>query len=288
HLQGKIVLPDLFRLSQMGNLSSGFAPAVSGRLLATPRFPDLALEADLHGNHRCAKCPFRPHPFPGDLHCRCCPLHYPPSPPASCLAHHFRRGLSGGDCHVLVRLGDWGRGSRLALHPGGLLGGLLRASGGGLSSGWGEPPSSPGRGSQLQPPVEDSGVGATCGRGGCLQRSHHRHRHRSSLLLHHRALCQVREDRGPQHRPLHPLHPDGQHSPAEHHGAAFVHPQPDFLLQGAAGGAAGRGGGPRPLSGAAEKRTGDAPPQRGQFIAPKDPPAHFPPLSLKKRGFWGA
>lgn len=53
HIQGEILLSDLFRLPSVGELHPGAArlpPAVLG---SATGFPDLrALEADLHGNHR--------------------------------------------------------------------------------------------------------------------------------------------------------------------------------------------------------------------------------------------
>lgn len=118
------------------------------------------------------------------------------------------------------------------------------------------------------PAVEDHGSRAARGCGDRLQRHHHPDRHRPPVLLHHRPLRQVWEDRGPQHGGVHPVHLNCEHSPAEHHGARHLHPQQDFLPQGCAGGAPGCPAGSLHLPRPAEERIQDPPPQ---WDSPVDP-----------------
>nr|XP_020637821.1 protein dispatched homolog 3 isoform X1 [Pogona vitticeps] len=271
-VQGEVVLPDLFRLSQVGDFPSRSAPSVSGRLRLAQRLPDLrALEADLHGDHRCSERSVWPHPVSCDLRGRGRPLHHPRPPPAPGLAHHFRRRLLGGHHHVLVRLGDGSGRGHLALHPRRLLGGLLRASGGRVPPRRREFAPSPGGGPRLQPAVEGDRGGPPRGRGHRVQRRHHRHRHRPALLLHHRPLRQIRQDRGPQHGGLHPVHADGQHRPLEHRGSPFLHPEPDFLPQGPGRGADRPGRRPLRRLVVAEERVRDPAAQWGGPIVAYNP-----------------
>uniref|UniRef100_A0A8D2FMB4 Dispatched RND transporter family member 3 n=1 Tax=Theropithecus gelada TaxID=9565 RepID=A0A8D2FMB4_THEGE len=244
HVQGQILLPDLLRLPALGELPPAAAAGLPRGLSPAPGLPDLrALEADLHGNRRGAERPVRPGAIPTHLRGRGGRVHHPHPAPAARAPQHLGHRMPGGDHHVLEWLGDGRRGSHLAVHPRWLLRGLLRPPGGGLPAGWREPAPAPGRGRPNAAPVAYAGGRAARGRGHRLQCPHHGHRHSAPLLLHHRPVCQVRQDRGTQHRRVHPLHTDRQHRPAGHHGARLLHPDPDFLPQGPGGRAAGGGPG---------------------------------------------
>uniref|UniRef100_A0A8C9BUB2 Uncharacterized protein n=1 Tax=Phocoena sinus TaxID=42100 RepID=A0A8C9BUB2_PHOSS len=254
HVQGQVLLPDLLGLPALGELPAAAAEDAPRGLSPAPRLPDVALEADLHGDHRGAERPVRPGPLLA--HLRGCGdrVHHPRAAPVARTPEHPGQRLPRGDRHVLERLGDGRRGSHLPVHPRRLLRGLLRASGRGLSAGRREPAPAPGRGCPLAAPVADAGGCAACGRGHRLQRPHHSHRHGAPLLLHHRPVCQVWQDRRTQHWSLHPLHAHGQHSPARHHGARLLHPDQDFLPQSPGCRAPGRGPGAGRLPAAPPER----------------------------------